>query len=39
VTEDVFMADASGMRPSQQIELPFNLANTREIRWIIERKA
>ncbi|TGE78053.1 heparinase [Rhizobium sp. SEMIA 439] len=39
VTEDVFMADASGMRPSQQIELPFNLANTREIRWLIERKA
>lgn len=37
VTEDVFMADASGMRPSQQIELPFNLANTREIRWLIER--
>ncbi|CUX07899.1 putative heparinase superfamily protein [Agrobacterium tumefaciens] len=39
VTEDVFMADASGMRPSQQIELPFNLANTREIRWLIERQA
>ncbi len=39
VTEDVFMADASGMRPSQQIELPFNLVNTREIRWLIERQA
>jgi uncharacterized heparinase superfamily protein len=37
VTDDVFMADASGMRPSQQIELPFNLVNTREIRWLIER--
>ncbi len=39
IAEDVFMADASGMRPSQQIELPFNLANVTEIRWIIERKA
>ncbi|MDS7598244.1 heparinase II/III domain-containing protein [Agrobacterium tumefaciens] len=39
VADDVFMADASGIRPSQQIEIAFNLAKTREIRWIIERKA
>lgn len=38
VAEDVFMADASGIRPSQQIEVPFTVPETREIRWIIERK-
>ncbi len=39
VSDDIFMADASGIRPSQQIEIAFNLAKTSEIRWIIERKA
>jgi uncharacterized heparinase superfamily protein len=38
IAEDVFMADASGIRPSLQIEVPFTVPETREIRWIIERK-
>ncbi|WP_320201055.1 heparinase II/III family protein [Agrobacterium sp. rho-13.3] len=38
ITDDVFMADASGIRPSHQIEIPFTVPETSEIRWIIERK-
>lgn len=38
IAEDVFMADASGIRPSQQIEIPFNPAETMDVRWIIEKK-
>ncbi|MES5101015.1 heparinase II/III family protein [Agrobacterium sp. BA1120] len=38
IAEDVFMADASGIRPSQQIEIPFQASGTTEIRWLIERK-
>ena len=38
VAQDIFMADASGIRPSQQIEVAFHVPETREIRWIVERK-
>ncbi|XUY26686.1 heparinase II/III family protein [Agrobacterium sp. rho-8.1] len=38
IAEDVFMADASGIRPSQQIEIPFLLPDITDIRWIIEKK-
>ncbi len=38
IAEDVFMADASGIRPSQQIEIPFQASGTTEIRWLVERK-
>lgn len=36
IAEDVFFADASGMRPSQQIELAFDGP---EIRWFLTRHA
>lgn len=32
ITEDIFFADSSGVRPSQQIEFPFDGA---EIRWFL----
>ncbi|POO54548.1 heparinase II/III family protein [Agrobacterium rosae] len=38
IAEDVFMADASGIRPSQQIEIPFSPLDTPEVRWLIEKK-
>jgi uncharacterized heparinase superfamily protein len=38
IAEDVFMADASGIRPSQQIEILFNPAETMDVRWLIEKK-
>lgn len=37
VSEDIFFADASGMRHSWQIEIGFSSAGSGEIRWIIER--
>jgi uncharacterized heparinase superfamily protein len=39
LADDVFMADASGIRPSQQIEVAFMVPETREIRWIFEQTA
>lgn len=38
IAEDVFMADASGIRPSQQIEISADVAGSADIRWLIERK-
>lgn len=38
IAEDVFMADASGIRPSQQIEVAFQLPETTEIRWLLEQR-
>ncbi len=38
IAEDVFMADASGIRPSQQLEIHFQVLETSEVRWLIERK-
>jgi uncharacterized heparinase superfamily protein len=38
IAEDVFMADASGIRPSQQLEIHFQVLDTSEVRWLIERK-
>lgn len=38
VEEDVFFADPSGMRVSQQLTLEFNAAEVPEIQWIIEQK-
>ena len=38
ISDDVFMADASGIRPSQQLEIRFEVSGTRDIRWLIERK-
>ena len=39
IAEDVFMADASGIRPSQQLEIAFDLSTTQDIRWLIERRS
>ena len=38
IGQDIFMADVSGIRSSKQIEIAFAVPETREIRWIIERK-
>lgn len=38
IGEDVFMADASGIRASRQIEIAFDLAETQDIRWLLERR-
>lgn len=38
IADDVFMADASGIRPSQQIEIVFAVHDATDIRWLIERK-
>jgi uncharacterized heparinase superfamily protein len=39
ITDDIFMANASGPRRSQQIEAAFGLPEVREIRWFLDRKA
>lgn len=38
IADDVFMADASGIRPSQQIEISAQVTGSVDIRWLIERK-
>jgi uncharacterized heparinase superfamily protein len=38
VAEDVFFADASGVRSSDQIELVFSLSEKPEIRWFLSRR-
>jgi len=38
ISEDVFMADVSGVRSSQQIEIVFDLPETHDIRWLLERR-
>ena len=37
ITDDVFFADASGMRASQQIEIEFSVAERPEIHWVLTR--
>lgn len=39
IAEDVFMADVSGIRPSLQIEVAFELPATTEIRWLLEQRS
>lgn len=37
IEEDVFFADASGLRQSQQIVIPFSAPELAEIRWMLKR--
>ncbi len=37
IDEDVFFADVSGMRPSQQLAIEFTVAGLREMRWMLRR--
>ena len=37
IDEDIFFADVSGVRPSQQLVIEFSLAETTEIRWMMRR--
>jgi uncharacterized heparinase superfamily protein len=39
ITDDIFMANVSGPRRSQQIEVAFEVPEVREIRWFLDRKA
>ncbi|WP_333631545.1 heparinase II/III domain-containing protein, partial [Agrobacterium cavarae] len=39
IAEDVFMADVSGIRPSLQIEVAFELPAATEIRWLLEQRS
>jgi uncharacterized heparinase superfamily protein len=38
LSEDVFFADASGVRASDQIEITFSLTEKPEIRWFFSRR-
>lgn len=37
IDEDIFFADVSGVRPSQQLVIEFTLPQTTEIRWMLRR--
>ncbi|HEX2148043.1 MAG TPA: heparinase II/III family protein, partial [Pseudorhizobium sp.] len=37
IEEDIFFADASGIRPSQQITIAFSAPDAAEIRWVLKR--
>jgi len=37
IDEDIFFADVSGIRPSQQLVIEFSLPQTTEIRWMLRR--
>lgn len=37
IEEDIFFADVSGIRPSQQLVIEFSLPQTTEIRWMLRR--
>jgi uncharacterized heparinase superfamily protein len=37
IEEDIFFADASGLRQSQQIVIPFSAPELAEIRWMLKR--
>lgn len=39
VAEDIFFADSSGISPSRQVEVPFSVNATPEIRWILTRRS
>jgi uncharacterized heparinase superfamily protein len=38
ISEDIFFADASGVRASDQIEVTFSLSEKPEIRWFLSRR-
>lgn len=38
VGDDVFFADSSGIRASQQLEIPFDVGQVPEIQWRLEQK-
>jgi uncharacterized heparinase superfamily protein len=38
MAEDVFFADASGIRSSEQIEMAFSFSEKTEIRWFLSRR-
>jgi uncharacterized heparinase superfamily protein len=38
ISEDVFFADASGIRASEQIEVAFSIAEKPEIRWFLSKR-
>lgn len=38
ISEDIFFADASGMRRSEQIEIAFKLSEKPEIRWFLSQR-
>ena len=38
ISEDIFFADASGVRASEQIEIAFSIAEKSEIRWFLSRR-
>lgn len=37
IDEDIFFADVSGARPSQQLVIEFSLPHTADIRWMLRR--
>lgn len=37
IEDDIFFADASGARPSQQLVIEFELSSTFEVRWMMRR--
>jgi uncharacterized heparinase superfamily protein len=37
IDEDIFFADVSGARPSQQLAIEFSLPGTTEVRWMLRR--
>lgn len=37
IDEDIFFADVSGARPSQQLVIEFSLPHTSDIRWMLRR--
>ncbi|MCY1665446.1 heparinase II/III family protein [Rhizobium sp. SL86] len=38
IEEDVFFADVSGMRPSQQLVIDFDLPGTSDLRWMLKQQ-
>jgi uncharacterized heparinase superfamily protein len=37
IDEDIFFADVSGARPSQQLAIEFSLPGATEVRWMLRR--
>ncbi len=37
IDEDMFFADVSGVRPSQQLVIEFTLPEVTDIRWMMRR--
>ncbi len=38
IDEDIFFADVSGIRPSQQLVIEFPLPEVNELRWMMKRQ-